>query len=111
MLIFFLYLHEVCSIISEPMQLLKYLHKAIQGKYWINKVLKQAKIRISHGDQFQWWRKAEYPERTIDPGQATGQLYHLRLRVQCTLFCHLESWARTHSVLVIGLYELLDPAT
>jgi len=29
----------------------------------------------------------EYPERTTDPGQATGKLYHLRLRIECTLFC------------------------
>jgi hypothetical protein len=25
--------------------------------------------------------------------------------------CNLQSWARTHAVLVIGLYELLDPTT
>jgi len=42
---------------------------------------------------------------------ATGKLYHLRLRVECTLFCNLQSWARTHAILVIGLYELLDPTT
>jgi hypothetical protein len=29
---------------------------------------------------------AEYQERTTDHGQATGKLYHLRLRVECTLF-------------------------
>jgi hypothetical protein len=51
------------------------------------------------------------PERTTDHGQATGKLYHLRLRVECTLFCNLQSRARTHAVLVIGLYELLDPTT
>jgi len=28
----------------------------------------------------------EYPERTTDHGQATGKLYHLWLRVECTLF-------------------------
>ena len=28
----------------------------------------------------------KYPERTTDHGQATGKLYHLRLRVECTLF-------------------------
>jgi hypothetical protein len=44
--------------------------------------------------------------RTLD---ATDKLYHLR--VECTLFCNLQSWARTHAVLVIGLYELLDPTT
>jgi hypothetical protein len=26
-------------------------------------------------------------------------------------FCNLQSRARTHAVLVIGLYELLDPTT
>jgi len=55
--------------------------------------------------------EAEYPERTTDSGQATGKLYHLRLRVECTLFSNLQSRARTHAVLVIGLYELLDPTT
>ena len=52
----------------------------------------------------------EYPERTTEHGQATGKLYHMRLRVECTLFCYVHSWVLTHAVLVIGLYELLDPA-
>jgi hypothetical protein len=43
--------------------------------------------------------------------QATGKLYHLRLWVEYTLFCHLQSRARTHAVLVIGLYELLGNPT
>ena len=38
----------------------------------------------------------------------TGKLYHLRLRVECTLFCNLQSRARTHAILVIGLYELFQ---
>jgi hypothetical protein len=56
---------------------------------------------------FSGGKKPEYPERTTDHGQATGKLYHLRLRVECSLFCNLQSRARTHAVLVIGLYELL----
>jgi hypothetical protein len=40
-----------------------------------------------------------------------GKLYHLRLRVECTLFCNLQSRARTHAVLVIVLYELLGNPT
>ena len=51
------------------------------------------------------WRPALVVEEAGvhgDPGQATGKLYHLRLRVECTLFCNLQSWARTHAVLVIG---------
>ena len=36
----------------------------------------------------------------------------MRLRVECTLFCYLQTRARTHVVLVIGLYELLrNPST
>jgi len=35
---------------------------------------------------------------------ATGKLYHLRLQVECTLLCNLQSRARTHTVLVIGLF-------
>ena len=42
---------------------------------------------------------------------ATGKLYHLRLRVECTLFCNLQNQARTHAILVIGLYELLGNQT
>ena len=34
--------------------------------------------------------EAGVPERTIDHGQATGKLYNLRLRVECTLFCNLQ---------------------
>ena len=68
-------------------------------------------FQLYHGDQFQWWKKAEYPERTTDNGQATGKLYHLRLRVECTLFCNLQSRVRTHAVLVIGLHELIGNPT
>jgi hypothetical protein len=46
--------------------------------------------------------KPEYPERTADHEQATGKLYHLLLRVECTLFCNLQSQARIHAVLVIA---------
>jgi hypothetical protein len=37
--------------------------------------------------------------------------YNLRLRVECTLSCNLQSWARTHAVLVIDLYEWLGNPT
>jgi hypothetical protein len=42
--------------------------------------------------------KPEYPERTTDHGQATGKLYHLWLRVECTLFCNLQSRVQIHAV-------------
>ena len=47
------------------------------------------------------------PEQNHRPWETTGKPYHLRLRVECTLFCNLQSRVRTHVVLVIGLYELL----
>jgi hypothetical protein len=58
--------------------------------------------------------EGRYQSRADDKGnmkKATGKLYHLRPRVECTLFCNLQSWARTHAVLVIGLYELLGNPT
>ena len=41
----------------------------------------------------------------------TGKLYHLKLLVECTFFCNLQSRARNHALLVIGLYELLGNPT
>jgi hypothetical protein len=35
----------------------------------------------------------------------------LLLRIECTLFCNQQSRARTHTVLVIGLNELLGNPT
>ena len=61
------------------------------------------------------WRPVLVVEEAGVPGedhrQATGKLYHLRLQVECTLFCNLQSRSRTHVVLVIGLYELLGNPT
>jgi hypothetical protein len=49
--------------------------------------------------------------RTTDHGQANGKLYHLRMRVECTLFVIYKAGANQR-VLLIGLYELLcDPTT
>ena len=62
-------------------------------------------VQLYHGDQFSWWKKPEYPERTTDHGQATGKLYHLRLRVECTLLVIYKA------VFVTGLYELLGNPT
>jgi hypothetical protein len=39
-----------------------------------------------------WWKNPEYPERTIDHGQATGKLYHLRCESSAP-FCNLQSRA------------------
>ena len=64
-------------------------------------------FQLHHSDRFQWWKKSVYLERTTDNRQTTGKLYHLRLRVECTLVCNLQSRARTNAALVIGLYDVL----
>ena len=48
-------------------------------------------FQLYRGDQFQWWRKAEYPERSTDHVQATGKLYYLHCGSSAS-FCNLPSW-------------------
>ena len=42
--------------------------------------------KLYHSEQFQWWKKPEYPERTTDHSQATGNLYHLLYCESSALF-------------------------
>ena len=49
-----------------------------------------------------WWKK---PERTTDNGQQLANFIAAASEVHP--FCILQSRARTHAVLVIGVYELL----
>jgi hypothetical protein len=53
-------------------------------------------FQLYHGEQFYWWRKPVYPERTTDPGKATGKLYQLRLRVECTLLLSTKRTVTSH---------------
>jgi hypothetical protein len=60
-------------------------------------------------------KRSPDPSPTHAPPLTTNHgsvpVYHLRLRVESTLFCNLQSRARTHAVLVIDLYELLSNPT
>ena len=55
--------------------------------------------------------KPEYPEKTTETGQATGKLYHLQLRVECTFFVIYTAGREPTPYWLVGLYELFDPTT
>jgi hypothetical protein len=38
-------------------------------------------FRLYRGGEFNWWRKPEYPEKTIDLSQVTDKLCHIMLRL------------------------------
>jgi hypothetical protein len=46
----------------------------------------------------------KHQKRTTDPGQATGKLYYLRLRVECTLFViyHREEDLKKKAMFING---------
>ena len=72
-------------------------------------------FQLYHGDVpvMVWWKKPEYPERTTDHGQATDKLYHLRMRVECTLFSspdpkgHVRYCHHLSSVVNFSYFNLL----
>jgi hypothetical protein len=55
--------------------------------------------------------EAGVPEENRRPWASNWQTLSLAAASREHPFCNLQRWVRTHVVLVIGLYELLDPTT
>ena len=68
-------------------------------------------FQLYHGDRFSGGGSQSTRKEPPTLGKQLVNIIHLRLRVECTLFYNLQSWARTHAELVIGLYELLGNQT
>jgi hypothetical protein len=55
-----------------------------------NATLTIFQLSVYHDDQFYWWRKPEYPEKTTSPKEALSDDYILPLTlIELYATCHL----------------------
>jgi hypothetical protein len=58
-------------------------------------------LQLNRFWQFDWWRKAEYPEKTTDLSQDTDKLYHIIYRTRASLEPKSLTWLFRHLLLII----------
>jgi hypothetical protein len=75
------YIDIVSKLFSTREYLKTNLTKLISVENTIFLSLFSEHVFIPEPEVHQWWKK---PERTTNHGQATGKLYRLWLRVECT---------------------------
>jgi hypothetical protein len=66
-------------------------------------------FQLYHGDQFEWWKKPEYLERTTDHGHRYSSLNHIdgvmvNVLASSVVDCGFEPWLGQTKDYKIGIY-------
>jgi len=64
-------------------------------------------FQLYRGDQFYWWRKPKYPEKTSDLSQVTDKLYQLHCifyMLQFSIFINFTLYIRNTNVTKITIF-------
>ena len=80
-------------ILSRKVVFKNYLkYDKLVSYYWFCRFYDISTIfQLYRGDQFYWWSKPEYPEKTTDLTQVTDKLYHIMLYTSPWVGCELTT--------------------